>query len=114
MATQTTGGGSTTSFTKAPQAGTDSFCYDEEELAGYSSLLVDVMANDLGGNSKILWSVDDGINDSDAMNGYVAGDLLTQDQLTYGVSDWQQTEKGNWIRINCGKVEYRLGNGTEG
>jgi VCBS repeat-containing protein len=111
MATNTSGG-TTTSFTKTPQASDDIFWFDEDDLAGQTALLMDVMSDDLGGKSKILWSIDDGSNDTGAMNDYVAGDLLTQDQLTSGVSAWQQTDQGNWIRINNGQVEYRLGNGT--
>ena len=55
MATQTTGGGSTTSFTKTPQAGDDIFWYDEDELAGCTALLLDVMSDDLGGKWKVHW-----------------------------------------------------------
>ena len=65
MATQTTGGGSTTSFTNTPQAQDDSYWFKEEELKYNTSLysiatntiFLDVMANDLGGNAKTLCSV---------------------------------------------------------
>ena len=76
-----TNGGTETSFTKTPQAKDDIFGTLQAGQLDYADnvYLLDVMANDLGGNSKSLWSVDDGINDSGAMNGYEAGDLLTQD-----------------------------------
>jgi hypothetical protein len=68
MATQTTGGGSTTSFTNTPQAVDDSYTYWEDLLKTDSTLydsatntiLLDVMANDKGGSAKTLFSVDDG------------------------------------------------------
>jgi len=68
MATQTTGGGSVTSFTNTPQANDDTYNYLEDLLRANSSLYnaatntisLDVMANDLGGNAKALFSVDDG------------------------------------------------------
>ncbi|RUY39722.1 VCBS domain-containing protein, partial [Mesorhizobium sp. M7A.F.Ca.CA.002.07.1.1] len=75
MATQVTGaGGTTTSFSNTPQAKDDLFTYDS-----FQSVFLNVMANDLGGNAKTLWSVDNGINNTGAMNGYTAADLLTQD-----------------------------------
>src|SRR3954463_7393195 len=73
MATQNTGGGTTTSFTTTPQAQADIFA----AVAGIN--IFDVMANDLGGNAKTLWSIDNGTNNTGAMSGYVAGDLLSQD-----------------------------------
>ena len=68
LTTTTSGGGSTTSFTKAPQANGDWYAYNENELLALTRiynnttniLTLDVMANDLGGNAKKLYSVDDG------------------------------------------------------
>src|SRR4029079_5162253 len=68
MATQTTGGGSTTSFTNTPQAKDDSYNYIEDLLRANSTLhnsatntlYLDVMSNDLGGGAKTLFSVSDG------------------------------------------------------
>ncbi len=76
-----TGGGTETSFTKTPQAKDDALGSTSSTPLNYTSTVYqfDVMANDLGGNAKSLWSVDDGINQSGAMSGYEAGDLLTQD-----------------------------------
>ena len=62
MATQTTGGGSTTSFSNTPQA-KDDILTSALTAAGVSISLTednlqpvffDVMANDLGGNAKTL------------------------------------------------------------
>ena len=64
MATQTTGGGSTTSFTTTHQAQDDTWTYSETNLAAQSFLLIDVMSNDLGGKAQVLWSIDDGDNDA--------------------------------------------------
>src|SRR5947209_885692 len=56
---------STVSFTRTPQAGDDIYGWSEDALIG-SALLngtivtLNVMANDLGGNAKRLWSIDDG------------------------------------------------------
>ena len=76
-----TNGGTETSFKNTPQAKDDSISNESFGQLNYGSLVFkfDILANDLGGNSKSLWSVDDGVNDSGAMDGYVAGDLLTQD-----------------------------------
>ena len=114
MATQTTGGGSTTSFTTTPQAQDDTWTYSETNLAAQSFLLIDVMSNDLGGKAKVLWSIDDGDNDAQSalLPEYSESDLFNQDPLTAFKSAWELTEQGNWIRINCGKVEYRLNDGT--
>lgn len=77
-----TGGGTETSFTKTPQARDDLLGSAGSSQLDYNGALylLDVMANDLGGNAKALWSVDDGINQSGAMSGHEAGDLLSQDQ----------------------------------
>src|SRR5262245_18887102 len=77
MGNITTAGGTTTSFTKTPQAGDDLFGGYAEDFAGIASL--NVMQNDLGGNAKILYSIDDGDNDSGLMSRYIAADLLAQD-----------------------------------
>ena len=53
MATNT-GGGSTSSFYNTPQAVDDSYAGTEDTIYYF-----DVMANDLGGNAKVLWSIDD-------------------------------------------------------
>ncbi|MBR1280433.1 VCBS domain-containing protein, partial [Bradyrhizobium sp. AUGA SZCCT0177] len=114
MATQTTGGGSTTSFSNTPQAKDDLYSWTENALALSSYYNVatrivtfDVMSNDLGGNAKTLFSVDDGNGNALAPD----AQLLVADPLTGGISAWEKTALNNWVRINNGKVEYKLDNG---
>ena len=97
---------SSTSFTKTPQAGDDTYDYTEDELQalGYSMdsdgvtvFSLDVMSNDLGGNAKKLWSFD--------------GDAETWDALKSSdvVDAWQVTGDGNEIRITSeGKIEFKF------
>ena len=99
--------GTTTSFSKTPQAKTDVFGWTEDALLSvlaFNSLTdilsLDVMANDLGGNAKSLYSVDDGTN-------YLA-DLLQADTQTNGVSAWEAIGGGDTIRIDKGKVDVNL------
>jgi VCBS repeat-containing protein len=107
MATQTTGGGSTTSFTKTPQANSDSYDYIEDTLYNDSTLYdrlsktvyLDVMSNDLGGNAKTLFSVDDG------------GTGALTDLLKLETA-WEQTADKNWIRVYGGKIEFKIGDGS--
>jgi len=94
---------SSVSYTKTPQAGDDSYWYTEDELladcdydSSSNTLTLDVMSNDLGGNAKKLYSIDDGDN--------ALADLLTRDVST----DWEATLGGNWIRINAGKIEFKF------
>jgi VCBS repeat-containing protein len=105
------------SFFKTPQAADDYFYWTEDTLqqdtkvynatTGY--LTLDVMANDLGGNAKTLYSIDDG-------NGNPVNpvDLFNADTLTGGVSAWEPTADGNRARINNGKVEFDLSNELPG
>jgi VCBS repeat-containing protein len=58
------------------------------------------MANDLGGNAKTLYSVDDG-------NNYLT-DLLTADALINGFSVWEATGGGDTVRIDNGNVDLDL------
>ncbi|MCB1665062.1 MAG: tandem-95 repeat protein [Pseudomonadales bacterium] len=76
-----TNGGTETSFQNTPQAKDDAFGTPQSGTLDYQSTvyLLNVMGNDLGGNAKSLWSVDDGVNQSGAMSGHEAGDLLEQD-----------------------------------
>ncbi|QQN64690.1 VCBS domain-containing protein [Bradyrhizobium diazoefficiens] len=115
MATQTTGGGSTTSFSNTPQATNDIFT-SGVTAAGLSISLTednlqpvffDVMGNDLGGNAKTLFSIDNGINDSGAMSGYSAADLLTQDTARIEATSSDTSLNGAKIWITAdGKVGY--------
>ncbi|WP_436083149.1 VCBS domain-containing protein, partial [Pararhizobium sp. LjRoot235] len=108
MATQTTGGGSTTSFNNTPQAQGDVYEWTEEQLLASSlynvdthTITLDVTSNDLGGKAKTLWSIDDG--GSDFMS------ELLKSNVTTG---WEKTAEGNWIRIYNGKIEYRIDDGS--
>src|SRR5258705_12488652 len=116
MATQTTGGASTTSFTNTPQAKDDVYNYLENLLVSDSTIYnpstntvtLDVMSNDLGGNAKTLFSVEDG--DGNALTADY--DLLAKDVNAAGVSPWDETLNHNWVRINNGKIEYRIADGS--
>ncbi|WP_164919968.1 VCBS domain-containing protein [Mesorhizobium ciceri] len=66
------------------------------------------MANDLGGNAKSLFSVDDGISASTATKQYAPIDLTNQDVQSTGISNWESIGDGVLIRINNGKVEMDL------
>ncbi len=62
-----TGGGTTTSLDNTPQAKDDFYTANEDEVLYFS-----VMANDLGGNAKVLWSIDNTSDDG-------SGDLVAKD-----------------------------------
>src|SRR5690242_19225833 len=106
---QSTGGGTTVSFSNTPQAKDDNFTSAQTGLTANNllSVYLDVMANDLGGNAKSLWSVDNGVNNSGAMSGYIAADLLTQDtgRIESTSSDISFNGAKIWITAD-GKVGY--------
>ena len=95
MATQTTGGGSTTSFTNTPQAKDDYYAFLEDTLRSNATLyniatntiFLDVMSNDLGGNAKSLFSVEDG--DGNPITADY--ELLAKDVNSAGCSPWELT-----------------------
>ncbi|WP_194712501.1 cadherin-like domain-containing protein, partial [Noviherbaspirillum soli] len=106
-----------TSFTNTPQAGNDVYNYSEDQILGLANynntnsvLTLDVMGNDLGGNAKTLYSVDDG-NGNPLTADF---ELLIKDVNANGVSGWEKTEQQNWVRINNGKIEFALGAVTDG
>ena len=116
MPTNPPGGGTTTSFSNTPQAQTDSYSYAwlTEDWAGIYCF--DVMSNDLGGNAKILWSVDNGTIDSGApvttsSNGnYADTDLLVQDTTRAEATSADTSANGAKIWITTdGKVGYDAG-----
>ncbi|SCB50235.1 VCBS repeat-containing protein [Bradyrhizobium shewense] len=76
MATQTTGGGSTVSFGNTPQANTDIFSFTEDAS---NILILNVLANDLGGAAKTLFSLDNGTSASASTKTYAPADLLVKD-----------------------------------
>ena len=53
---------------------------------------------------KILFSVEDG--DGNALTADF--DLLVKDVDATGASPWECTLNHNWVRINNGKIEYRI------
>nr|ABM65821.1 MadA [Mesorhizobium sp. R88B] len=105
-------GGTTASFSNTPQANDDVFNLTEDTVvlaSGSQTIIVlDVMANDQGGNAKSLFSVDDGISASTATKQYAPIDLTTQDVQATGISAWESIGGGVSIRINNGKVEMDL------
>jgi VCBS repeat-containing protein len=85
---------STTSVNFTPQANCDTY-YKEEDF--YGTAYFDVMLNDLGGNAKILWSVDDGTGGTT--------ELITSD---IGVVEAASNVSANGAKIWIanGKVAY--------
>src|SRR4051794_27186869 len=99
--------GQIVSFSNTPQANDDFFQLSEDQLLASlfftrqtDILSLNVTSNDLGGNAKTLYSVDDGIN-------YLK-DLLTADILVNGVSAWEATSGSDLIRIENGNVDVDL------
>src|SRR6266404_5428272 len=78
MATITTTSGIATSFLNTPQAQADLFLSADTGLTEDSTCIVylAVMANNLGGAAKTLYSIDNGINSSGSIS---PTDLLIQD-----------------------------------
>ena len=109
-------GGTATSFSNTPQAKDDTYTYLENLLrdnatiynALTNTITLDVMSNDLGGNAKTLFSVEDG--DGNALTADYT--LLAKDVGSTGCSAWELTYGGNWVRINNGKIEYRIADGS--
>jgi VCBS repeat-containing protein len=92
----------TTSLSNTPQAGDDSYSYTENDLIASGLLTgnivtLDVMANDLGGKAKTLYSIDDG-------NGDFLKDLLASNVTT----GWECTAGGNMVCIVNGKIQIDL------
>jgi VCBS repeat-containing protein len=88
--------GTTTSFTNTPQATDDTYGGLTEDYTGVSYF--DVMADDLGGKAKILWSLD---------NGDSLTDLLTKDGASIESTTTDQSFHGAKIWITSdGKVGY--------
>ncbi|MBD2838524.1 cadherin-like domain-containing protein [Pseudomonas sp. JM0905a] len=84
---------STVSFSNTPQANGDSFLYENLVRDGLDYICLDVMANDLGGKAKTLYSLDDGVtaDGSTATRTEIQADLLAHDQdcySAYGAHIW--------------------------
>src|SRR5258708_31057903 len=112
MATQIIGaGGTVTSFSNTPQATDDLFPTGVSATTGASITLTEdnlqivyfnVMANDLGGAAKTLFSLDDGLNSSGATS---STDLLKQDTSRAESTLGDTSLKGAHIWITAdGKV----------
>src|SRR5688572_3104463 len=98
MATNTSGG-TTASLSNTAQAKADTF-YCGEDLTGITML--DVMLNDLAGNAKILWSVDDSATDAAG-----ATDLICTDIGKIEATSTDTSANGARIWIQDGQVAYQ-------
>jgi VCBS repeat-containing protein len=102
--TTTTSGGTVTSFSNTPQAKDDVFTTTENLLG---VVYWDVMSNDLGGNAKTLWSLDNADSLSTATKAYAPADLLTQDTSRAEATSSDTSVNGAKIWITPdGKVGY--------
>src|SRR5882672_2003487 len=105
-----TNGGTTVSFSNTPQAKDDRLTTTATgSLITEDSTIffLDVMSNDLGGNAKSLWSLDDGTSASTATKIYAPADLLSQDTARVEAMSTDYSAKGAHIWITSdGKVGY--------
>ncbi|NWL77507.1 adhesin, partial [Pseudomonas taiwanensis] len=81
------------SFGNTPQAKGDSFIYDDLVRTGSNYICLDVMANDLGGKAKTLYSLADGVQDDGtaASRTEIQADLLAHaivSESAYGARIW--------------------------
>src|SRR5437773_6970722 len=78
--TQNTSGGTTTSFSNTPQAVDDTYNFS---ASATGIIILNVMADDLGGAAKTLWSVDNSISAPvySANGNYAPADLLAKDTV---------------------------------
>src|SRR5438874_1278636 len=89
-------------FGNTPQANNDSFNGVTEDS---HIVILDVMANDLGGNAKTLWSLDDGTS----AGGIRPVDLLIQDTTRTEALSSDRSALGATIWITSdGKVGYDI------
>jgi len=94
-------GGTATSFSNTPQAKDDTYTYLENLLrdnatiynALTNTITLDVMSNDLGGNAKTLFSVEDG--DGNALTADYT--LLAKDVGSTGCSAWRESLPGTAV-----------------
>lgn len=85
----TTGGGSAVSFTNTPQAKDDAYSSIGLTENSTSVFLLDVLANDLGGAAKKLYSLDSGDNVNDLLGkDGVSSQGLTSDRSALGARIW--------------------------
>ncbi|MHC8370872.1 VCBS domain-containing protein [Pseudomonas sp. MDT1-85] len=112
--TTTTSGGTVTSLSNTPQAQDDIFTTGvigtgtatiTEDLLGV--MYLNVMSNDLGGNAKTLWSLDNATSLSTATKVYAPADLLIQDTGRIEATSTDTSFNGAKIWITSdGKVGY--------
>ncbi len=86
-----TGGGTTVSLNNTPQAVDDFFTASEDLV-----YILDVMANDLGGKAKVLWSIDNTSDDGST-------DLVPKDVA--GVPEFSELGARIWLTVD-GKIAY--------
>jgi VCBS repeat-containing protein len=99
-------GTNSTSFLNTPQAGDDTFTSAQTGLTEDSLVItyLAVMANDLGGAAKTLYSLDNGTNSTGALS---PSDLLTQDIVRTEELTNDRSAQGARIWITAdGKVGY--------
>ena len=106
-----TSGGTTTSFMNTPQATDNSYVAGEDAIYTF-----DVMADDLGGNAKVLWSIDDvnlnGTTITSADGTTVAttsGDSVIDLTVKDAAGCVEKSQLGANIWIENGKVKYDSG-----
>ncbi len=92
--------GTVVSFGNTPQAKDDNFTGMRTEDSG-DVVLLNVMGNDLAGNGKSMWGIDDGIS----AGGDRPTDLLTRDEV--GAVGSSLLGARIWITAD-GKVAYEL------
>ncbi len=105
-----TNAGIITSFGRTPQAGDDMFA-NTGLTEDSGTVILDVMANDLGGGAKTLYSLDDGSSAAASAKGpYAPQDLLTRD----GVGADNFSKFGALIQITAdGKISYTMTNASK-
>ncbi|MBK4733831.1 Ig-like domain-containing protein [Noviherbaspirillum pedocola] len=112
--TTTTSSTGTISMSNTPQAVDDIYSFSENDITSNvklynvstQTLMLNVMSNDLGGNAKTLYSIDDGKGNVISGTDF---DLIVKDVGSDGTSAWERTTAGNWVRINNGQIEFALG-----
>ncbi len=102
--------GITISFSNTPQAKDDPFADTDLTEDSLGIQYLDVMANDLGGNAKTLYSLDDGtsaVSYTNPQGGTSPTDLLTQDTARAEATSTDYSALGAriWITVD-GKVGY--------
>jgi hypothetical protein len=99
MATTNLSSGISVSIANTPQATNDTFASSSTGLTedNLQCVILDVMSNDLGGNAKILYSIDDGTNS--------LSDLLKQDTIRAEATSSDYSAGGAHIWITSdGKI----------